>query len=91
MFVSFVNQGEEYCKETGRKISIECKFGRESTEIIADFKSCTVSAEDDQLRVIIFQVVIGVIGAGAFYVVQKRKHMTMYDSRTRRYDRTPIL
>lgn len=48
---------------------------------IDDYRSCASTAEDDQLRVIFFQIFMAVLGGLAFCVVQGRKHMTMYDTR----------
>lgn len=60
-----------------------CSDGRGGKEV-DDYRACSATAEDDQLRVIIFQVMMAVCGSIAFYVVQGRKHMTMYDTRKRR-------
>jgi len=65
---------EEYCKDTGRKMKVLCKgFGSK----VDDFRSCQYTAEDDQLRVILFQALMGVIGGAAFYGVQIRKQSSL--------------
>ena len=51
---------------------------------VDDYIACASTAEDDQLRVIVFQVMMAVLGSIAFFVVQGRKHMTMYDTRKSR-------
>ena len=70
----------DYCKETGRMIRILCNDGEKQYE---EFRSCPLSAEDDQIRVVIFQIAMGLIGALAYWAAQKRKisTMTLFDSR----------
>ena len=74
----------DYCKETGRMIRILCNDGEKQSE---EFRSCPLSAEDDQVRVIVFQLAMGLIGGLAYWAAQKRKisTMTLFDSRKLRY------
>jgi hypothetical protein len=74
----------EYCKETGRRIRIKCKEGKEEFD---DFKSCLRTADDDQIQVIVFQVIMGLIGGLAYWGVQARKKNTLslFDHRKLRY------
>lgn len=71
---------QDYCKPTGRKVSISCKDGK---NYVDDFKSCKYSAEDSQLQVVFFELLMGIIGGVAYYGVQARKKNTMslFDSR----------
>lgn len=70
----------EYCKDTSRRIRIHCKDNQSEFD---DFKSCDRTAEDEQLRVIIFQVTMAVCGGLAYWAVQARKKntMTQFDHR----------
>ena len=63
-----------------RTICSDRKGGKE----IDDYRACVSTAEDDQLRVIVFQVMMAVFGSLAYFIVQGRKHMTMYDTRRQR-------
>ncbi len=64
----------EYCRDTGKRIRIRCKEG--STEF-DDYKSCTKTAEDAQIEVIIFQIACGIIGGLTYWGVQSRKRFSM--------------
>lgn len=72
----------DYCKETGRRVKISCK---DQDSVIEDYKSCQLSAEDEQLRLIIFQVVMTIVGGLAYWGVQTRKanSLSLFDSRRR--------
>lgn len=74
----------DYCKETGRTISMICNDGELQYE---ELRSCPLSAEDEQIRVIVFQVVMGILGGIAYWAAQKRKVTTMslFDSRKYRF------
>ena len=61
----------DYCKATGRKITYQCQNGNTA------FESCDKTGQDEQLQVIIFQVVMGLIGGLAYWGVQVRKKNTM--------------
>lgn len=76
----------EYCKETGRRIRIHC---RDNESEFDDYKSCDRTAEDDQLRVILFQVSMAFMGGIAYWGVQRRKKnvMTLFDHRKIRFVR----
>lgn len=66
---------EDYCKETGKKIQISCKgYG---TKEIDDYRSCKLTAQDDQLRVLVFQAFMAVIGGLAYWGVKSRKQQNM--------------
>lgn len=73
---------QDYCRETGRKISTACT--QNNGKVFNDYRACAITTEEDQIRVIAFQFVIALIGAAAYYVVQARKQQTMYDSRKQR-------
>ncbi len=81
-----VNELEaEYCRETGKKMKILCTSkGHFTTD---DFKSCNLTAKDEQFRVIIFQVAMAVIGGLAYWGVQNRKqiNMSLFEHRKQRY------
>ena len=68
---------EDYCKETGKKMKVTCP------RIDDDYRSCNLTAADEQLRVVIFQVMMALIGGLAFWGVQNRKqlNMTLFESR----------
>ena len=72
----------EYCKETGRRVKISCK---DQDSVIEDYKSCQLSAEDERVRLIVFEVVMAIVGGIAYWGVQMRKanSMTLFDSRRR--------
>jgi hypothetical protein len=74
-------QNQNYCRETGRKMRTICTTGGKEVD---DYRSCAATAEDDQLRVILFQIIMAIFGGVAFYIVQGRKQMTMYDDRKQR-------
>lgn len=71
----------DYCELTNRKIKISCLDSQGISTI--DYKACEFTPQDEQLRVIVFQVVVGVIGGFAYWGVQVRKRtsMTRFDSR----------
>lgn len=73
----------DYCKDTGRKIRTTCRDPSGGRDF-DDYRSCTSTAEDDQLRVFFFQIAMAIMGGLAFCVVQGRKHLTMYDTRKQR-------
>jgi hypothetical protein len=74
----------EYCKKTARKVKIKCEKSESEND---DYDTCLLTAEDDQIRVILFQIAMGVIGGLAFWGVKLRKQtsMTKYDYRKLRY------
>ena len=63
------------CMATGRRMEMECKDHR------LDYRSCDV--RDDQLQVIVFQIIVGVIGSFANWGVHTRKlrNMSLFDKR----------
>ena len=63
-----------------RTVCSDRRGGRE----VDDYRSCATTAEDDQLRVVVFQVLMALLGSLAYFVVQGRKHLTMYDTRKQR-------
>jgi Jumping translocation breakpoint protein (JTB) len=73
----------DYCRDTGRKMKILCR-GQGSK--IEDYRACQMTAEDDQIRVLIFQALMAVIGGAAYYGVQTRKQnsMTLFEYRKQR-------
>lgn len=75
----------DYCKPTGRMIRIICNDGEHQYE---EFRACPLTAEDEQIRVIIFQVAMCLIGGLAYWAAQRRKisTMTLFDSRKLRSD-----
>lgn len=75
---------KDYCKYTGRIIKIICNDGETQYE---EIRSCPLTAEDEQIRVIFFQVAMGLIGGLSFWGVQRRKlySMSLFDSRKIRY------
>ncbi len=70
----------EYCKDTGKRIRIRCKDGPSEFD---DYKPCSKTAEDGQMEVIVFQIVVGIIGGLAYWGVQSRKKysMSLFDHR----------
>jgi hypothetical protein len=48
-----------------------------------DWRACLLTAEDDQIRVIMFQAFMGLIGGLAYWGVQTRKqaHMSLFETR----------
>ena len=75
---------KDYCKDTNKMRQVLCDDGITQFE---DWRSCQLSPEDEQIRVIIFQIVIAIAGAISFWAVQKRKinTMSMFDTRKLRY------
>lgn len=69
-----------YCRDTGRRVKIHCKT--DDTEY-DEYKSCISTAEDDQVKVIVFQVLMAILGGLAYWGVQSRKkfNMTLFDHR----------
>lgn len=74
----------DYCRPTRRMIRIICNDGEHQYE---EFRACPLTAEDEQIRVIIFQVVMCLVGGLAYWAAQKRKvnTMSLFDSRKLRY------
>lgn len=70
----------EYCRDTGKRMKIHCKDDENEFD---DYKSCSITSDDDQFNVIIFQVVMAVVGGLAYWGVQSRKkyNMTLFDYR----------
>lgn len=78
-----IEMNEEYCKETGKKLKITCQNNRAKIE---DYRSCTSTAEDNQLSVLFFQVIMAIVGGLAYWGVQARKqqNMTKFEHRKNR-------
>lgn len=74
----------DYCKPTGRMIRILCNNGETQYE---EIRGCPLTAEDEQIRVIVFQAAMCLIGGLAYWAVQKRKlgSLSLFDSRRLRY------
>lgn len=72
---------EEDCRATGRRQPVLCIYGEGKEK--EDYRSCNVTADDEQVRVMIFQLVMGVLGGLALYGVQQRKLrvLTLFDHR----------
>lgn len=70
----------DYCKQTGRMIHILCNNGETQYE---EIRGCPLTAEDEQIRVIVFQAAMCVVGGLAYWAVQKRKlgSLSLFDSR----------
>lgn len=70
----------DYCKPTGRMIRILCNDGDNQYE---EFRACPLTAEDEQIRVIMFQVIMCIIGTLAYFAAQRRKlsNISLFDSR----------
>jgi len=70
----------DYCKPTGRMIRILCNDGENQYE---EFRECPLTAEDEQIRVIVFQVTMCLVGGLAYWAAQKRKlsNISLFDSR----------
>ena len=71
---------KDYCKETGKMRKVICNDGININE---EWRSCPMSTEDEQIRVILFQVSMGVVGAIGFWATQRRKLSTLslFDTR----------
>jgi hypothetical protein len=74
----------DYCRDTGKRVKIHCKDEENEFD---DYKSCTTTAEDDQVQVIIFQVFMAIFGGLAYWGVQTRKkyNMSLFDTRKLRF------
>lgn len=72
----------DYCEETERKVLVRCREGEESGPFDA-YRACLLTSRDEQLRVIVFQLAMGVIGGLAYWGVQirKKKNMTLFERR----------
>lgn len=72
----------DYCKKTGRRTIYSCQNGNTA------YEACDLTGQDEQLQVIIFQVVMGIVGGLAYWGVQVRKKNTMslFDYRKLRYN-----
>mmetsp|Transcript_78999 Transcript_78999/g.154967 ORF Transcript_78999/g.154967 Transcript_78999/m.154967 type:complete len:119 (+) Transcript_78999:27-383(+) len=70
----------DYCKPTGRMIRLICNDGEHQYE---ELRACPLTAEDEQIRVIIFQVAMCLIGGLTYWAAQRRKMstLTLFDSR----------
>ena len=79
MYANYLNQTEDYCKPTGRKIKVYC-LGSLAEE--NDYKSCDKD-ENNIMEVIQFQVIVALIGSLAFWAAQqrKKKSRTLFESR----------
>ncbi len=66
------------CAATGKKIKIICN-GYDTNE----FRSCDLTSEDQQYRVLLFQGAMAIIGSLAFWGVQSRKNknLTLFENR----------
>ena len=82
---SRVELTEDYCQEFGRKMKVLCIYGTDKEKEKPDFRACTMTAEDEQGRVIVFQLLVGVLGGLAYYGVQirKQKTATLFEQRAR--------
>jgi hypothetical protein len=67
--------GSPECTLTGRRMPLICKHKR------VDYRSCTL--KDDQLQVLVFQLIVGLTGALAYWGVQvkKARNMSLFDKR----------
>jgi len=74
------DKAKEYCKETGKMRKVICNDGINANE---EWRSCPISTEDEQIRVIVFQISMGVVGAVGFWATQRRKMNTLslFDTR----------
>ena len=73
----------DYCKDTGRKMKTLCY---DKGTKFDDWRACLVTVEDDQIRVIMFQALMGIIGGLAYWGVQVRKQAQMSLFETRKYN-----
>lgn len=80
----------DYCKQTGRMIHILCNNGETQYE---EIRGCPLTAEDEQIRVIVFQAAMCLIGCLAYWAAQKRKlgNLSLFDSRRLRYKQETTL
>lgn len=67
----------EYCKKTGKRVVYQCQNGNVA------YESCDRTGLDEQLQVIVFQVIMGIVGGLAYWGVQVRKKntLTLFDYR----------
>ncbi len=72
---------KSYCKPTGKSIKVKC-LGANGM-MVDDNHSCFLTPEEEQLRVIFFQVMMAIIGGLAFWGVQirKKEHANLFDAR----------
>ena len=72
---------KSYCKPTGKSIKVKCSGA--NGVMVDDNQSCHLTPEEDQLRVILFQVMMAIIGGLAFWGVQirKKEHANLFDVR----------
>jgi len=72
---------KSYCKQTGKSIKVKC-LGANGM-MVDDNHSCLLTPEEEQIRVIFFQVMMAIIGGLAFWGVQVRKkeHSNLFDVR----------
>jgi hypothetical protein len=77
---------EDYCKESGKKMKVLCS-GKGVGIKQDDYRSCYLTAGDEQLRVLLFQVAMAIIGGLAYWGVQSRKqlNMTLFEHRKQRH------
>ena len=75
----------DYCKETNRKMKITCK---DEDSTVQDYRSCSSTSDEEQLRLVIFQVIMAVVGGLAYWGVQVRKthSLSLFDNRKLRYN-----
>lgn len=69
-----------HCIPTQRRQSYFCTTGGEEEEY---FHSCVRTTEEEMIRVIVFELIVAIIGAASYWVVQdrKRKSMSLFESR----------
>ncbi len=66
------------CMATGKRIKIICN-GYDNNE----YRSCDLTSEDQQYRVLLFQGAMAILGSLAFWGVQTRKNrnLTLFENR----------
>ena len=75
---------EEDCVATGRRMRVTCTSTGADTRV--DYRSCSMTVEDEQNRVIVFQLLMGLCGGLTYWLVQARKAKTatLFDQRSSR-------
>lgn len=80
---TIMESSEEYCQATGKKARLVCKG---SGSKVDEFRSCSSTTADDQMHLLLFLGVMGIIGGLAYMGVHSRKmqNMTRFETRKQR-------
>ena len=83
---------KSWCQETGRYQQSLCEeqevghLGQYTSKEVKVFRSCNeLPADEEEFRAFLFLGVMGSVGAIAYWLIQKRKHLSMNAFDARKY------